>query len=57
MSEEVNLKQTALKTLKIFSILLCLLAVLFFVLQYGLNKLERPYHKRDIPAEITPWLK
>ena len=57
MSEEVNLKQTALKTLKILCVLYCLITVAFFVLQYGLNKLERPYHKRDIPAEITPWLK
>ena len=57
MSEEINLKKTIIRTLKILGILYCIIIVGFLVLQYGLDKLDRPYHKRDIPAEITPWLK
>lgn len=57
MPEEINLKKTIIKTLKILGVLYCLIIFGFLVLQYGLNQLDRPYHKRDIPAEITPWLK
>ena len=57
MSEEIKFKTVIIKTLKILGIIYCLLAVVFTVLIYGLNKLERPYHKRQIPTELTPWLK
>ncbi|MBR1979721.1 hypothetical protein [Candidatus Proelusimicrobium excrementi] len=57
MSEEIKFKTVLIKTLKILGVLYCLLAVVFTILIYGLNKLERPYHKRQIPTELTPWLK
>jgi hypothetical protein len=33
------------------------LAVLYFVLSHLLARAPEPYRLRDIPAEMTPWLK
>ena len=57
MSEEIKFKDVLIKTLKILGVIYCLIAIVFTIALYGLNQLDRPYHKRQIPAEITPWLK
>lgn len=57
MSEEVKFKAVLIKTLKILCVIYCLTAVSFAAIVYFANTLDRPYHKRQIPAEITPWLK
>ena len=33
------------------------LIVLFFTAKFVLRRLPQPYNLRDIPAEMTPWLK
>lgn len=57
MPEEVKFKAVLIKTLKLLGVIYCLTAVLFTAVIYFANTLDRPYHKRNIPAEITPWLK
>ena len=57
MPEEVKFKTVLIKTLKILGIIYCLTALSFALAIHFANKLDRPYHKRQIPAEITPWLK
>ncbi len=57
MSEEVKFKSVLIKSLKILGIIYCITAVSFAAIVYFANTLDRPYHKRQIPAEITPWLK
>lgn len=57
MSEEVKFKSVLIKSLKILGIIYCITTVSFAAIVYFANTLDRPYHKRQIPAEITPWLK
>lgn len=54
---ENDLKQTLTKTLKAIAIIYAILLVLFFVINMITDKLPKPYHKRTIQAEVTPWLK
>jgi hypothetical protein len=43
--------------IKILLIIYAILGVMFFAFSYIADNLENPYHKRNIPMEITPWLK
>ena len=52
-----ELKQTLVKTAKIIVIIYAVLLGLFFLINYITEKLPKPYHKRTISAEVTPWLK
>ena len=54
---ENELKQTLTKTLKAVVIIYVVLLALFFAVSKIVDKLPEPYHKRDISAEVTPWLK
>lgn len=54
---EDNLKETLTKTLKIIACIYAVLLALFFIINMVTDKLPKPYHKRTIPAEVTPWLK
>ena len=52
-----ELKDTLSEILKtLIFIYVCLLA-LFFVVNKITDNLPKPYHKRTISAEVTPWLK
>ncbi|MBI4054983.1 MAG: hypothetical protein HY402_02495 [Elusimicrobia bacterium] len=42
--------------LKTLGILYVCLTMLFFGLKYLLRRLPPPYHIREIPQEMTPWL-
>ena len=52
-----ELKETLTKTLKIVAIIYAVLLALFFAVSMVTDKLPKPYHKRTISAEVTPWLK
>ena len=52
-----DLKQTLTKTLKAVAIIYAVLLALFFLVSMVTDKLPKPYHKRTISAEVTPWLK
>ena len=52
-----DLKETLTKTLKIIVCIYAALLVLFFVVNMVTDKLPKPYHKRTISVEVTPWLK
>ena len=52
-----ELKPTFIKTLKILLIIYAGLLVLFFTVSAVTDKLPKPYHKRTISKEVTPWLK
>ena len=51
------LKRTVVLHLKRLAFIYLALLLVFLALNYAANKLPAPYHKRDIPMEITPWLK
>ncbi len=52
-----ELKLTLIKTLKALLIIYACLLVLFFIVSAITDKLPKPYHKRTISQEVTPWLK
>ena len=52
-----ELKQTLSKTLKAIIIIYVCLLGLYFLVSKITDKLPKPYHKRIISAEVTPWLK
>jgi len=52
-----ELKETLTKTLKAVVIIYAVLLALFFAISAVTDKLPKPYHKRTISAEVTPWLK
>jgi len=52
-----ELKETLVKTVEAVVIIYAVLLVLFFVVSKITDKLPKPYHKRTISAEVTPWLK
>ncbi|MBQ2312599.1 MAG: hypothetical protein II183_00350 [Elusimicrobiaceae bacterium] len=52
-----ELKETLTKTLKAVLIIYAVLLALFFAVSTVTDKLPKPYHKRTISAEVTPWLK
>ena len=52
-----ELKKTLTKTLKAVVIIYAFLLALFFIVSMITDKLPKPYHKREISAEVTPWLK
>lgn len=52
-----ELKETLTKTLKAVAIIYAVLLALFFAVSVVTDKLPKPYHKRTISAEVTPWLK
>ena len=56
-SETILLKRAAAVYLKRLAFIYLALFLVFWALNYAANKLPSPYHKRDIPMEITPWLK
>ena len=45
------------KHIRILVIIYAILGVMFFVFSYMADNLEKPYQKRNIPMEVTPWLK
>ena len=51
-----DLKETLTKTLKAVAIIYAVLLALFFLVSMVTDKLPKPYHKRTISAEVTPWL-
>ena len=51
-----DLKDTLTKTLKAVAIIYAVLLALFFLVSMVTDKLPKPYHKRTISAEVTPWL-
>ena len=52
-----DLKETFVKTFKAVAVIYACLLVLFFIISAVTDKLPKPYHKRTISAEVTPWLK
>ena len=52
-----ELKITFAKTLKAVLIIYACLLALFFIVSAVTDKLPKPYHKRTISKEVTPWLK
>lgn len=42
--------------LRTLSLIYCALIVLFFAVKTLLRRLPPPYHIRQIPPEMTPWL-
>ena len=52
-----ELKETFSKTLKTVVIIYAVLLALFYVVNMITDKLPKPYHKRTISTEVTPWLK
>ena len=52
-----DLKETLTKTLKAVAIIYAVLLALFFAVSGVVDKLPKPYHKRTISAEVTPWRK
>ena len=52
-----DLKETLTKTLKAVAIIYAVLLVLFYAVSMVTDKLPKPYHKRTISEEVTPWLK
>ena len=52
-----DLKETLTKTLKAVFIIYAVLLALFFAVSAVVDKLPKPYHKRTISEEVTPWLK
>lgn len=52
-----ELKETLTKTLKAVVIIYAVLLGLFYAVSMVTDKLPKPYHKRTISAEVTPWLK
>ena len=52
-----ELKETLAKTLKAVLIIYAVLLALFFAVSAVTDKLPKPYHKRTISEEVTPWLK
>ena len=45
------------KHLKTLVIIYAIIGVMFIAFSYLSDKLPNPYGKRDIPLEVTPWLK
>lgn len=45
------------KHLKVLLIIYAVLGIMFFAFSYICDNLPKPYQKRVIPAEVTPWLK
>lgn len=43
--------------LKTLGMIYLFLVVVYFGVTYSLQKLPKPYHIRQIPPEMTPWLK
>ena len=43
--------------LKALAAIYAILIVVFFVVSVFLSKVPKPYRMRDIPPEMTPWLK
>lgn len=43
--------------LKILLVIYAVLGVMFFAFSFILDRLPSPYQKKDIPMEVTPWLK
>ena len=52
-----ELKQAFAKILKAVALIYAGLLILFFIISAVADKLPKPYHKRTISAEVTPWLK
>jgi len=52
-----DLKETLTKTLKVIVFIYVALLALFFMINKITDNLPKPYHKRTISAEVTPWLK
>ena len=52
-----ELKETFSKTLKAIIFIYAVLFVLFIVINKITDNLPKPYHKRTISTEVTPWLK
>ena len=52
-----DLKESLTKILKAVAIIYAVLLALFFAVSAVVDKLPKPYHKRTISAEVTPWLK
>ncbi len=42
---------------KTLGIIYACLAIFYFSMSFALRKLPKPYHIREIPPEMTPWLK
>ena len=43
--------------LRTLAIIYCALTVLYFAITFALKRLPKPYHLRQIPIEMTPWLR
>ncbi|MBL0349992.1 MAG: hypothetical protein IPP68_06430 [Elusimicrobia bacterium] len=43
--------------LKTLAVIYLLLTIVFFAVDHFLSRLPEPYRLRDIPPEMTPWLK
>jgi hypothetical protein len=43
--------------LKTLGIIYAVLVVFYFAVSFALKKLPKPYHIRQIPVEMTPWLR
>lgn len=56
-NQTAGLKRAVVLHLKKLAFIYLALFLVFLALNYAANKLPAPYHKRDIPMEITPWLK
>lgn len=52
-----ELRETLTKTLKAIVIIYAVLLGVFYIVNMVTDKLPKPYHKRTISAEVTPWLK
>lgn len=50
-------RPTAQWHLRVLAGVFVAVAVLYFVMDRFLSRLPEPYRLRDIPAEMTPWLK
>lgn len=42
---------------KVLGTLYVLLAVAYFAISAFLSKIPQPYRMRDVPKDVTPWLK
>ena len=54
---ENELKNTLSKIVKSIIIIYVALLALYFLVSKVTDNLPKPYHKRTISAEVTPWLK
>lgn len=56
-SEEASWRPTWWWHVKTLLVIYVLLTVVFFVVDRFLSRLPEPHRLRDVPPEMTPWLK